>query len=211
MFPLLRHFSLISFFVLALFTMLLFFAMRILWLEQLVTSGERANVGLTDQVDGALRRLLIGIVLGFTLMYALLYVVVRRADRILHRQYDEIEENEEILSMKNRALEQAIAAREHLEKQLSAARAKAESHKHVFPVVEKMCSDVARVFIRYVGREGRPLARRAFRQWLSGGATGPVSVPNYIRALTALLPADVDRHEFEREAFACIALAPHGL
>ncbi len=63
----------------------------------------------------------------FTVLYGALFVIVRRADGILKRQYVELEENEKNIQAKNAALETEIAEREQAEADLRTAKDAAEA------------------------------------------------------------------------------------
>jgi signal transduction histidine kinase len=52
-----------------------------------------------------------GLLLAFGLLYAILFLIVRRADRILKNQYRDLRDNEKKISAKNTALEHEIAER----------------------------------------------------------------------------------------------------
>lgn len=63
----------------------------------------------------------------FAMLYGVLFVIVRRADRILKSQYFELEDNERKIQAKNTALEKEIGEREQVEAALRAAKEAAES------------------------------------------------------------------------------------
>ena len=56
----------------------------------------------------------VGILLSFGLLYAILFLVVRRADRILKKQSVELHSNEERITAKNVALEHEVAERQRV-------------------------------------------------------------------------------------------------
>ena len=60
----------------------------------------------------------VGILVSFGLLYAILFLVVRRADRILKNQYVELHSNEERITAKNVALEHEVAERMRVEEVL---------------------------------------------------------------------------------------------
>jgi signal transduction histidine kinase len=59
-----------------------------------------------------------GLLLSFGLLYAILFLIVRRADRILKKQYRDLRSNEENIKAKNAALEYEVAERLRVEKAL---------------------------------------------------------------------------------------------
>lgn len=56
-------------------------------------------------------RIVIGLLFAFTLLYAILFMIVGRADRIIKSQYSDIQNNEEKIKAKNVALENEVAER----------------------------------------------------------------------------------------------------
>ena len=62
--------------------------------------------------------LLLGLLLIFGLLYAVLFVIVRHADRILKRQYIELERSEKNINAKNAALAREVTERKAAEEQL---------------------------------------------------------------------------------------------
>jgi signal transduction histidine kinase len=56
-------------------------------------------------------RIIIGLLFAFSLLYAILFMIVRRADRIIKSQYSDIHSNEEKIKAKNVALENEVAER----------------------------------------------------------------------------------------------------
>lgn len=162
---------------------------------------------LVARMERAQFNLLLWALGGIAFLYMILFLIVYRADRILRNQYTEIQNSRKTLGLKNNALTQAIQARTDAEEELEAARrSQADHNKHVLPVVQTMCRNIARLYVKYTGPEGSETAKQAFQQWLSTGPTGPVSVPNYVRLLTGRLPDDADKESFEREAMDCIKL-----
>ncbi len=63
----------------------------------------------------------------FAVLYGALFVIVRRADGILNKQYLELEENKKSIQAKNSALEGEIAEREQAEAALRSAKEAAET------------------------------------------------------------------------------------
>lgn len=162
---------------------------------------------LVVRMEGSQINLLLWALGGAACLYAILFFIVYRADTVLRSQYAEIQASRNALTLKNNALAQAMEARTRMEKELEAARrAQAERSKHVLPVVQKMCQNIAQVFTRYAGSGGADTARRTFKEWLQTGPTGPVSVPNFVHLLSGRLPGHVDKEAFERDAMECIKI-----
>lgn len=59
-----------------------------------------------------------GLLLSFGVLYAILFLIVRRADRVIKKQYRALRSNEENITAKNAALEHEVAERMRAEKAL---------------------------------------------------------------------------------------------
>ncbi len=70
---------------------------------------------LIGEIERSTRRLVIGFLLIFGVLYGALFLIVRRADRILKRQYVDVLQGEERIAAKNAALEREIAERKRAE------------------------------------------------------------------------------------------------
>ena len=85
-------------------------------------------------IERATYKLLGGVTLSFAVLYAVLLLIVRRADRILQRQYIELKASEDRARVQNLALEREISERRAIEEALrcseertnAASRAKSE-------------------------------------------------------------------------------------
>ena len=85
-------------------------------------------------IERATYKLLVGLVVSFAILYAVLLLIVRRADRILQRQYLELKASEDRARTQNQELEREIGERREIEQALrlseektnAASRAKSE-------------------------------------------------------------------------------------
>ncbi len=82
---------------------------------------------LKDRLDRNTASYMALFLLIFAVLYGALFVIVRRADGILNKQYLELEENEKNIQAKNLALEGEIAEREQAEAALRTAKEAAET------------------------------------------------------------------------------------
>ncbi len=73
---------------------------------------------LIDRIVQNTVRLMAELVAVFSLLYLVLFLIVRRADRILKRQYSILKESEESINAKNLALEREIADRRQAEEKV---------------------------------------------------------------------------------------------
>ncbi len=73
---------------------------------------------LIGEIERSTRRLVIGFLLIFGVLYGALFLIVRRADRILKRQYVDVLRGEERIAAKNAALEREIIERTQAERAL---------------------------------------------------------------------------------------------
>jgi PAS domain S-box-containing protein len=76
---------------------------------------------LVAQINRRTAEFALGLLLALGLMYGALHLIVRRADRILKKQYSELRVDEEKIRAKNTALEHEIAQREQAEEALRGA------------------------------------------------------------------------------------------
>lgn len=82
---------------------------------------------LVVRLERTMTGYIVAFLLIFTLLYGVLFVIVRHADGILKRQYLELEKSEENIQAKNISLEQEIDQRQKTESALRIAKEEAEA------------------------------------------------------------------------------------
>ena len=83
---------------------------------------------------------------------------------------------------------------------------KASRDSHVLPVVEKMRTDIDRIFVRYVGPIAPEISNETYAEWTKTGNTGPTGLLRYIHQLSRNILEDDQRAPFFEEARHCIRL-----
>ncbi len=81
---------------------------------------------LMAEIARSTNRLAAGLVLVFGLLYGVLFLIVRRADRILKQQYTDVRRGEETIAAKNAALEHQVEERKWTEQALQEANERLE-------------------------------------------------------------------------------------
>ena len=71
-----------------------------------------------ESVEAATYKLLTGLIACFSILYGILILIVRRADKIIYRQYHALKANDDLLRAKNQALTDEINERLQVEKAL---------------------------------------------------------------------------------------------
>ncbi len=72
----------------------------------------------TEGIDRATRLLAVSMLVAFGILYTILFLIVRRADQIIWRQYADLRRSKEVIDEKNLELEHEIAIRDYAEQQL---------------------------------------------------------------------------------------------
>jgi|GEM_PF-3852020 len=85
---------------------------------------------LVAVIRGITIEIAVGLIGAFSLLYTILYLIVRRADRIMKKQYRDLKATEEDIRKKNHALEAEVIAR------VVAQEALRESEEHLRSIVE---------------------------------------------------------------------------
>ncbi len=86
--------------------------------------------GLLHRVDQVQRNLLVGLIVAFGLIYGGLFLIVRRGDTILKKQYADIVRGRESVKAKNEELNREITERKQVEAALLLAKQEAERANH---------------------------------------------------------------------------------
>ncbi len=94
---------------------------------------------LVDRIKRGTVRVVAGIVLAFGLLYGTLFLIVRRADHILRRQYATLISNGEDLTAQNIRLEREVTDRQRAEEALKRARIKTMKSSRTFQLALLSC------------------------------------------------------------------------
>lgn len=76
------------------------------------------------------------------------------------------------------------------------------ARRHVLPIVERICAQINKIFIRYVGPIAPMICEECFVRWLAESQTGPRAMGRYIALLAENIPSVGQRAAFIQEARA---------
>lgn len=159
---------------------------------------------LTERIDDTILRLSYILAALLLILYAALFVVIGRANRTITFQRGELERHQHLVEAANEAMQKEIDVRVKAEKELARTRQKTESAR-VLPLVNHLCQDIARVYLKVVGKDRIGEVKHAYSDWRKNKILGPSSVNIFVSLLSKNLEGEQRAH-FESEAQKYIAL-----
>jgi len=125
---------------------------------------------LVAKINRSADRLTVGLLMTFALLYGILILIVRRADKIIRWQYADLSEAKERIKEKNASLEREIDERERIGQALATAKTEAE-----------LANRTKSEFLANMSHELRtPLnAILGFSELMGNATLGPLGNPKY--------------------------------
>lgn len=158
---------------------------------------------LTDRIDETILELVYALAALLLLLYLALFYVIRQANKIIDQQRGELERHQHLLESTNEAVLKEISVRKKAEKDM--ARKKNDGDGKVLPLVNQICSDIAKLYLKIGGKHRIGEVKAAFNVWRKNKILGPSSLSIFISLLSKNLDGD-DRANFEIRAQDCIRL-----